>query len=252
MFWLMQIAANMVTSRVPPEMLELQYPNIDLSLSSRTTKNTSRAIWEHMTSGTWAYDSMRPPPSRNHSDAIVAADRWGNVVAMTHTIDTVGWGTGLFVEGVSIPDSAGFQQEAIKRAGSGNRLPEVFAPIIVLQDGKPVLACSEIGAATHAKTLQVVTSVLDFGMNLKEANDAPSFLLPRWPGLAPVYRVSRGDFQPELLSGVRAMGQKIEELEDPQARKFVGMWTGIQIDPDSRQLRASVPLQLNGWAEGVD
>ena len=50
--------------------------------------------------------ALGPSERDEHSDAIVAIDALGNVVALIHTINTAGWGTsGLFVDGVSILDS---------------------------------------------------------------------------------------------------------------------------------------------------
>ena len=58
-----------------------------------------------------------------HSDTLVVFDRHGNVAAFVHSINTVTWGsTGIFVEGISIPDSASFQQEKIARVGRGVRV----------------------------------------------------------------------------------------------------------------------------------
>jgi hypothetical protein len=64
-------------------------------------------------------DGMVPQPG--HSSGVVAVDRWGNVAAVTHSINAVLWGsTRIFVGGVSIPDSAALQQDSVKRAGPGH------------------------------------------------------------------------------------------------------------------------------------
>jgi len=49
------------------------------------------------------------PP--HHTDAVVVIDRWGNIAALSHSINTVLWGTtGMVVDGIPVPDAAGFQQ----------------------------------------------------------------------------------------------------------------------------------------------
>ena len=54
---------------------------------------------------------MAFPPKPAHSDTVAAVDRWGNMTAVTHSINCVFWGrTGITVDGVSIGDPASFQQ----------------------------------------------------------------------------------------------------------------------------------------------
>lgn len=94
--------------------------NIDLSNESRLTKATSKAIWEYMLNS----DSVEITPVENyeneHSAAIVAVDKWGNMVALLHSINTRAWGAnGLFVDGISIPDAAGHQHYLILKTGPG-------------------------------------------------------------------------------------------------------------------------------------
>jgi len=67
-----------------------------------------------MKTGTLSITKTPVMADPKHSDAIVAVDRWGNVAALLHTINTVSWGeTGIFVDGVSIPDSGAIQQQTI-------------------------------------------------------------------------------------------------------------------------------------------
>ena len=153
-------------------------------------------------------------------------DRWGNVAAVTHTINTALWGnTGIFVDGVSIPDSASFQQEAIKRAGPGHRLPDPMTPLIVLRDGQPILASTAIGGGLHQRNIQVLAGVLEFGLDAQAAVDAPAFLAPDWSASKPVARVSAGSFDAEVLGGVRALGQEVKELglrRSPDVHRLLG------------------------------
>jgi hypothetical protein len=72
--------------------------------------------------------------SPNHSAAVVAVDEQGNVASLLHTCNCYGWGsTGIFVDGVSIPNSASFQQRQIADASAGARLAEGLNPLIVLK-----------------------------------------------------------------------------------------------------------------------
>jgi len=54
-----------------------------------------------------------------------------------HTSNTAVWGTTrIFVDGVSVPDPAAFQQRLISQTGPGKRLPDLTEPLIIAKDGK--------------------------------------------------------------------------------------------------------------------
>src|SRR5262249_49281584 len=101
-------------------------------------------------------------PRSAHSSAVIAVDEQGNVASVLHSINTVLWGsTGIFVDGVSIPDSGAINQRVILAAGPGTRLYEGMNPLIVLKQGKPYLASSAVGSGLFQVTLQNLINVLD-------------------------------------------------------------------------------------------
>jgi len=117
--------------------------------------------------------AMRPG---SHSDFVLAADARGNVAAACHSINTSLWGsTGLFAGGVSIPDSASFQQHLLARLTPGAHLPFPVNPAIALRAGRPVLASSAIGAGLHCATLQCLHGVLALGIPVTEVVRRPMF-----------------------------------------------------------------------------
>jgi gamma-glutamyltranspeptidase/glutathione hydrolase len=258
LFWLMQISHCQVLSFLPTATLK-NMSGLDLSPTSRIRKETSTAVWKQMQEGKWPFAAQvktgggeRP----GHSDGIVVADRWGNVAAVTHSINTALWGdTGLFVGGISIPDSAAFQQAAIQEAGMGKRLPDPMCPLIVLHKGQPVLASSAIGGGLHQRTLQVLSSVLDFGMDPQAAVEEPAFLLPDFATGKPTPQVETGQFSKKLLDGVAALGQQVKEVSAQQAGATRGYWVGMQIDPAGEVRRAvgtrkaPLPSLAEGYTE---
>src|SRR5262245_1697284 len=100
----------------------------DLSPESRMKKESTRLLWQKMHEPAWQQmiSAIKPKiPGTNHSAGVVAVDTQGNVAAVLHSINTNLWGTtGIFVDGISIPDSAAFQQSQIARIKPGDRLPE--------------------------------------------------------------------------------------------------------------------------------
>jgi gamma-glutamyltranspeptidase / glutathione hydrolase len=248
--WLMQITRNQLLFDTPDEAAR-QFPGRDLSPRMRTTAEHARWLWERIKQGEPPFTTSPAGPRPGHSSGVVVVDRWGNAAAVTHSINTVLWGnTGIFVGGVSIPDSAAFQQDAIKRAGPGHRLPDPMSPLIVAKGGRPVLVSSAIGGGLHQRNIQVLAGVLEFGLDAQTAVDSPAFLSPDWSGSTALAQVKAGAFDAGVLEGVRALGQKVKELKPAEAAMFVGHWAGIVIDVKAGRLKGAGTSELPSYAEG--
>ncbi|WP_307855897.1 gamma-glutamyltransferase [Nocardioides faecalis] len=108
------------------------------------------------------------------------ADRWGNVVSYTLTIEQTG-GSGIVVPGRGfllnneLTDfSLAYDAEDPNRIEPGKRPRSSMAPTIVLRDGKPVLALGSPGGATIITTVaQVLLNMIDLDMSLLQAVAAP-------------------------------------------------------------------------------
>jgi gamma-glutamyltranspeptidase/glutathione hydrolase len=253
LFWLMQITNNQNLTFSPGPAAR-RYPGRDFSPRTRVTKDHARWLWERMQAGEWPF-AIRPAAGARdrprHSSGVVAVDRWGNVASVTHSINTVLWGnTGIFVGGVSVPDSASFQQDAIKQAGPGRRLPDQMSPLIVARDGRPVLASTAIGGGLHQRNIQVLAGVLEFGLDAQAAVDAPAFLLPEWSGSKCVAQVPAKAFDARVVEGVRSLGQEVKELGPEESGMFIGYWAGIAIDPRTGRLQGAGTAELPSQAEG--
>jgi gamma-glutamyltranspeptidase / glutathione hydrolase len=110
----------------------------------------------------------------SHSDFVCAVDAERNAVALGHTINTVAWGsTGIFVDGISIPDSAAFQQLDLERLTPGDWVPSPTNPAIVLKGAKPVLVSASIGAGLAATTLTSVHRFLN-GVSVADIVSGPA------------------------------------------------------------------------------
>jgi gamma-glutamyltranspeptidase / glutathione hydrolase len=220
--------------------------DLDLSLSARLTKTSARKVWDTLRAGRIPGVSAHPT-NPAHSDSIVAVDRWGNIAAVVHSINAVSWGgTGINVDGISIPDSASFQQPGIAAVGPGARLPDPTNPGVVLKDGEPLLGFGSIGSGLHIRTLACLIGVLDFGLTPQEAINAPSLGMFNFVG-AKELTVGTKEFSEEYLQSLRGMGLPVVE-SDP----LRGYWLGIQIDGATRELRGGTirELALGGRAVG--
>lgn len=221
----------------------------DLSPASRATKQTSAWIWEQMQNGAMPWREKatnNTTQSSPHTDGIVVVDRWGNMAVVIHTSNTVdGGNTGIYVDGVSIPDSASFSGGLIAQAGPGHRLPSAMCPLIVMHDSKPILGSAAVGGG-YPKTLQVLFNILDFGMSPQTAVDTPAFLQPNW-GSPLAGQVETNTFDSDVLDGVRAMGMKVRVLSREKASP--GFWVGIQVDQKTHRLTGAVSQRLRGQVE---
>ncbi|MBI3688149.1 MAG: gamma-glutamyltransferase [Actinobacteria bacterium] len=123
------------------------------------------------------------PSEGPNTTSLVTADRWGNVVAYTLTIEQTG-GSGMVVPGRGFllnNELTDFNFAPTQGSAPDPNLPapgkrprSSMAPTIVLRDGQPFLAVGSPGGATIITTvLQVLINRLDLGMDLPEAIAAP-------------------------------------------------------------------------------
>src|SRR5262249_14661711 len=124
-----------------PRISKTHLPELDLSPESRVKKESAQLLLQKMREPAWRkmLSEMKPMSAGdNHSAGVVAVDARGDVAAVLHSINaSFFFGGGIFVDGISIPDSASIQQGQIANIKPGERLPEVTDPVIVLKDGKP-------------------------------------------------------------------------------------------------------------------
>jgi gamma-glutamyltranspeptidase / glutathione hydrolase len=155
----------------------------DLSPKSRATKETAAWIWSQMQSGKWAWlpDGVRKSMG-SHSDAIVVVDRWGNMAVVGHTINTGLWGnTGIFVDGISIPDPAGQQQAHVAQVGPGKRLPSGMNPTLFLRDGRRSLAQARPAAGCITRHCKRCRAFLISEWTRKRRWTRPRSYQTEWP-----------------------------------------------------------------------
>lgn len=259
LYYLIQISRLQSILASQPAAIKKFFDDGDHSPTSRLSTQSAERLWAQIQAPT-RHELMdgllTGPPQPGHSAGIVAVDNQGNVAAILHSLNGTAWGeTGIFVDGVSIPDSARFQQQLISEAGPGRRLPEATNPLIVLREGRPILACTAIGTALHETTLENLINVLDFAMDPKTALDQPNTENPFYGigvGLSPKFEmhhvaVGEGDFPASVLDGVRSRGQAIKTVPYGTNDAY---WIGVQIDHQAHKLRGGVPSVFNAHVEG--
>ena len=118
-----------------------------------------------------------------HVDAV---DRWGNLFSAT---PSGGWiGSSPVVEGLGFPLGTRGQMFYLDERHAnalvpGKRPRTTLTPSLALRDGRPWLAFGTPGGDQQDQwSLQFFLNVVDFGMDLQEALDAPSVQSTHFPG----------------------------------------------------------------------
>ena len=256
LFRLIQICrVSQYISNYPEDQIARLFPSLSFGARSRATKENARIIWEELLHPEGLRELSGPLPAPGgHSDGVLAVDAEGNVSAVGHTINTNTWGTtGIFVDGVSIPDSAAYQQERIRKAGPGGRIRNEMNPLIALRNGEPVLASTAVGGGLHEATLLSLHNVLDFDMGLQEAMEQPIFHGPRWSDSSfqqfhASALVPPKGFSEELVQGVRELGQPVVVLDEENRFESCGWWDSLSIDPETGERQGRANQTHNGWA----
>jgi gamma-glutamyltranspeptidase/glutathione hydrolase len=117
-------------------------------------------------------------------------DKWGNAVSVTYTLnDWFGAGvmaskTGVilndemddFTSKVGVPNMYGLVQGEANAIAPGKAPLSSMSPTIVTKDGKVVMVVGTPGGSRIiTATLLTMLNVIDYGMNIQEAVDAPRF-----------------------------------------------------------------------------
>jgi gamma-glutamyltranspeptidase/glutathione hydrolase len=181
-----------------------------------------------------------------HGDTIylTAADRDGNVVSLIQSIyESFGAGIVAGDTGIVLHNRGSLFS---LRAGHPNLLApgrrpfHTLVPAMVLRDGRPWLSFGVMGGDMQPQGhVQVLLNLIDFGMNVQEAGEAPRFRHSS-NGLALESGIS-----PEARFGLDARGHRI--ISSVGA---FGGFQGILIDPRSGVLMGGSDPRKDGLAIG--
>ncbi|MGW1428325.1 gamma-glutamyltransferase [Streptomyces sp. NPDC002431] len=182
---------------------------------------------------------------------LTVADKWGNVVAYTLTIEQTG-GSGITVPGRGFLLNNELTDFSFAPAdpavhdpnlpGPGKRPRSSISPTIVLKHGRPVLALGSPGGATIITTvLQSLIGTVDRGLPLVDAIAAPR---------ASQRNAPTTELEPDLWnSPLRA---RLESLGHAfKLNPEIGAATGVQRLPDGRWLAAAEKVRRGGGSAMV-
>ncbi|NEE00904.1 gamma-glutamyltransferase [Phytoactinopolyspora halotolerans] len=202
------------------------------------------ACGEAGTAGT----ATSPDGSTTH---LTTADRWGNVVSYTLTIEQTGG------SGIAVPDRGFLLNNELtdfnfaptqgdapdpNLPGPGKRPRSSMSPTVVLDDGEPFLALGTPGGATIITTvLQTLLNRLELGMDLPEAVAAPRMSQLNNPATFAEPAVIGSPLAAEL----EALGHVLSETGE------IGAATGIEFLGDGRLQAVAEPERRGGGSADV-
>lgn len=170
-----------------PDYVDVPRGLIDQSYADSLAKNIrldqSSEVKEHGT----------PPKASSdifgkHTTHIAAADKEGNWVAITTTVNT-GFGSNVIVPGTGVilnnqmddfsakpgtPNAFRLVGAEANSIQPGKRPLSSMSPTVVLKDGKPIMTVGAAGGPTIITTVvQAIINRIDLGMSVSEAMSAP-------------------------------------------------------------------------------
>ena len=183
--------------------------------------------------------TVQTPGKPNHSDAIVVVDRWGDIAALVHSINTAVLGTtGIVVGGVPIADAASINKYRIARLKPGDRVPNEMSPIIVMKESKPVLATAAIGSSLTAETVRLLVGILGNRIDAATVMAAPPLLYNYEPSSQGVEFVPEGAYDPEFLKNLATAGVTVRQKTPAQVNTVKGTVVVGLLDRESGTRRS--------------
>ena len=162
-----------------------------------------------------------PPHEGSNTTHYSIVDKWGNAVSVTYTLNdwfgarVTAAKTGVllnnemddFTAKVGVPNLYGLVQGEANAIAPGKRPLSSMSPTIVTKDGKPVMVVGTPGGSRIiTAVLHTIINVIDYGMNVQEAVDAPRFH-QQW--LPEVTNVETFALSPDTRKILEGMGHKL-------------------------------------------
>jgi gamma-glutamyltranspeptidase/glutathione hydrolase len=148
-----------------------------------------------------------------------------------------------------VPNLYGLIQGPANAIGAGKRPLSAMTPTIVLKDGKLFLVLGSPGGARIITTVaNILMGVVDYGMNIQEAVNAPRFHHQWMPDMVNVEQW----FSPDAVRLLEQMGHKVE-IGETVAGEWTPYWSDgecIAIDPKTGERLGGSDVRNNGKAVG--
>ncbi|HET7712301.1 MAG TPA: gamma-glutamyltransferase, partial [Thermoanaerobaculia bacterium] len=203
------------------------------------------------------------PYESNDTTHFTVADAKGNVVSNTYTLnDSYGSGvtakqTGIllnnemddFTSKPGVPNDYGLIQGVANAIAPKKRPLSSMTPTIVLRDGKVAFAVGSPGGPTIINTvLQVIVNMIDFGMQIQQAIDAPR-IHHQW--LPDHIFWEEFGVNPDTRAALERMGHRFRDIPgNSRTPNTMGDAQGIAFDRSSGMKMGASDPRLGGVPVG--
>ena len=232
--------------------------------------------WRYQTEGRKAVASgagrRGPRSEQEDTTCFVVADREGNAVCQLQSIQS-GWGSSLVAgdTGILLNNRMTYwhlDSDHVDCLQPGKRVRHTMNPVMVFRNAPAagnghaggsarqlVYALGTPGADCQVQSnMQVITNLIDYGMTLQEAVEAP-----RWkdvqdgtestiPHSAENRLLMEGRIEAETMRRLRAMGHVVHELDDWDG--VTGREMALHIDPNTGAIHGAADPRYDGYAIG--
>lgn len=187
--------------------------------------------------------------SRTGTSHISVVDQYGNMVALTVTLGST-WGSGVVAGETGVILNNGvywfnLDPESPAFVEGGKRTRWNMTPTMVSKDGRPFMVLGTPGGDGIWQTIpQVLTKIIDFGMDIQEAIESPRF---RWT-LSGVTIRPESRIPSDVFEALELMGHVVDPY--PEYTTGVGGVNGIVVDPDSGALMGGADPRRDGYVIG--
>jgi gamma-glutamyltranspeptidase/glutathione hydrolase len=197
-------------------------------------------------------------PAREDTTCFVVVDGEGNAVSALQSLQSA-FGSALVAEGTGIllNNRMTYWQlnaDHVDCLEPGKRVRHTMNPVMAFRDGKLRLVFGTPGADTQTQTnLQVFTHVVDFGLSVQEAVEAPRWRHLQSPTESAVpHRCEdqlqiEGRFGAPVAEGLTARGHRVVKIGDWAG---VGSQVMIAVDPDAGALQGGADPRRDAYAIG--
>lgn len=205
-----------------------------------------------------------PYGSPGETSSFSIADRFGNLVSVTHSVNST-FGSGVVVEGGGYVLNNRLQYFSLDEKHAnvlvpGKRPRHTINPALALKDGKPVMAWNTPGGDNQPQALlQAFLNVVEFGMNPQLALEQATVTTANFHGSNYPQAVGDRLTLPEVLAAkigdaLRAKGHKLEvtKMQRPYSQQpsGAGAVKMIWIDPRSGVMFGAVSPAKDDYAMG--
>jgi len=228
---------------------------VKVPMAGLTTKEYAQTLFDQIAPDK-VLTELKPgePENFEHESTthLTVIDEEGNIVSLTQTINYF-FGSGVMADGTGLllnneMDDFSTNPASVSAPEPGKRPLSSMSPTIVLKDGKPFMALGTPGATRIFPSMaQIIMNIVDFGMGLDEAIEAPRMFCSSSAG-KPGTLFVESRIPVEVRDALTALGHTVSLRGDYDS--YFGGAQAILLDQSSGMIYGAADSRRLGAAIG--